>query len=822
MRAGRVGIAVAVLGLLCAAAPAQVLVNIPLDQQIDIGQGPAIYVPTGLNGSLSFQPGSPGWVRNMWPSADSWYYGPYVDFHRTGNGDLDCTNAKLEIDLRYFKEDGNYGDAPIFLRIYSIDGGGNYLGHRDYGIIYAVQPPWNDPPAPAWTHKTVWLNNPAMNPYTDGGTFSIASVGRIRLYGSDWGADPTQTDYIDAKQLVITNVPPAIQANAGPDQTFPNAACTTQVTLDGSGSTGPITRYLWKEGSTTLADLATPVTQVWISSGVHTITLFVYDASNNVDSDEMVVTIPDYPPQGLPVNVAMDQQINNAITGGPLQFLSEGGDGFTRRLFTVGNGANGYWEGPRVNLDEACFGILDLTGENIYLRFTARFYKQSGNYNDVPIFVGLRDADGTYAEMGLLYQPNSFGQPIYPEWARVTSLITFTNPPPPEFDQTQVKEVQFRGTDWGGTGNDFVDIKDLFIGVLIPPVADAGPDQTLPGSGCAPSVPVTVNGSGSSPGGGGSIVRYVWSYLGTVLQDSANPVLTTTLQGAGAHYLTLTVYDNDDLWDSDEVKITIGTAQPLPVEISLDEQIDYGLGHAITADYGVFFMAFVDPETGNNWPWVRIYTVGGDWYFAPTIDLTKACYGVIDISPSNMELHFTARYFQDASNWNPDFWGDPNDPLEVYEDAPIFVAFRDVNGKYGSLGILYGPDMRLDPNKYPNWKTIEVPIDILPEWPTDADFDPTKVVTIEFFGTDWGGLGTDFVDIRDVFLGPVGPATCVGDTNCDGVVSFGDINPFVAGLTGGPLCNPANFDINGNGTVGFDDINPFVAYLSAHQGETCP
>ncbi len=66
-----------------------------------------------------------------------------------------------------------------------------------------------------------------------------------------------------------------------------------------------------------------------------------------------------------------------------------------------------------------------------------------------------------------------------------------------------------------------------------------------------------------------------------------------------------------------------------------------------------------------------------------------------------------------------------------------------------------------------------------------------------------------------------GPAACPGDTNCDGVVGFGDINPFVAGLTGGPQCNPANFDINGNGTIGFDDINPFVALLSAGGGP-CP
>ncbi len=65
------------------------------------------------------------------------------------------------------------------------------------------------------------------------------------------------------------------------------------------------------------------------------------------------------------------------------------------------------------------------------------------------------------------------------------------------------------------------------------------------------------------------------------------------------------------------------------------------------------------------------------------------------------------------------------------------------------------------------------------------------------------------------------PQGCVGDTNCDGVVGFGDINPFVAGLTGGPQCNPFNFDINGNGTIGFDDINPFVALLSGGGGP-CP
>ena len=60
-----------------------------------------------------------------------------------------------------------------------------------------------------------------------------------------------------------------------------------------------------------------------------------------------------------------------------------------------------------------------------------------------------------------------------------------------------------------------------------------------------------------------------------------------------------------------------------------------------------------------------------------------------------------------------------------------------------------------------------------------------------------------------------------GDLNCDGVVGFGDINPFVLRLSNPsayfsqfPDCPNANGDISGDGAVDFADINPFVALLS--------
>jgi hypothetical protein len=60
-----------------------------------------------------------------------------------------------------------------------------------------------------------------------------------------------------------------------------------------------------------------------------------------------------------------------------------------------------------------------------------------------------------------------------------------------------------------------------------------------------------------------------------------------------------------------------------------------------------------------------------------------------------------------------------------------------------------------------------------------------------------------------------------GDLNCDGLVNFDDINPFVLALSDPagyphayPNCNIMYADCDNNGVVNFDDINPFVAILS--------
>jgi hypothetical protein len=98
----------------------------------------------------------------------------------------------------------------------------------------------------------------------------------------------------------------------------------------------------------------------------------------------------------------------------------------------------------------------------------------------------------------------------------------------------------------------------------------------------------------------------------------------------------------------------------------------------------------------------------------------------------------------------------------------------------------------------------------------------------------WGGTGDDSANdiaVQDGILyvaGTLGDEAfveaygVVGDLNCDGVVDFRDINPFVLYLSNFTVwqetytdCPPQNGDINSDGAYSsFADINPFVALLT--------
>ncbi|MFZ7112939.1 MAG: PEP-CTERM sorting domain-containing protein [Desulfatiglandales bacterium] len=149
----------------------------------------------------------------MVPTPGWWYQ--YVDLNLAGittpgNGlDLSSPDATLSFETRFYQDSQTntnpYGDAPVFLRIYTYDTDGDtYLGYRDYSIVYATQNPWSDQPYPTWTTVTVDLND--IGSYTDGGTFDITNMSRVRWYGTDWsgGGD----DFVDFRNLTINTGAP--------------------------------------------------------------------------------------------------------------------------------------------------------------------------------------------------------------------------------------------------------------------------------------------------------------------------------------------------------------------------------------------------------------------------------------------------------------------------------------------------------------------------------------------------------------------------------------------------------------------------------------
>lgn len=86
----------------------------------------------------------------------------------------------------------------------------------------------------------------------------------------------------------------------------------------------------------------------------------------------------------------------------------------------------------------------------------------------------------------------------------------------------------------------------------------------------------------------------------------------------------------------------------------------------------------------------------------------------------------------------------------------------------------------------------------------------------------WAYSGWNLDDIE--IWGVLPETVCLGDIDCDGIVGFADINPFVEALNypGGQNwphdCPWLAADANNDGSVTFKDIDPFVTLL----GSTCP
>ena len=176
-------------------------------------------------------------------------------------------------------------------------------------------------------------------------------------------------------------------------------------------------------------------------------------------------------------------------------------------------------------------------------------------------------------------------------------------------------------------------------------------------------------------------------------------------------------------------------------EVPFDQQINIGLGDAIYAPYFDELTFRSDEPEGYCRQTMIVGGGAGGYYYGPYVDFVKAGIGAIDISDPATVLEVYCRYFQGGENTNP------------YADAPIFYrvyTYDEANVNYlghREYGIFYGPTGE---TWYPTWtyKTFALNDSGLWPYPQAGLFDPTKVARMRFWGTDWSGMGQDFIDVK--------------------------------------------------------------------------
>ena len=181
--------------------------RLPLDQQIDIGQGSAIYQPTSPLLTFESEPEG-GFARMHLTSGNGqggYYWGPYIYLPRAGLQSLDLSSngSTVEFDARYFQSPSTntnpYGDAPVFVILW--DTSFKYVAtHAFYWHAYE------------WQH--ISFHPATYYPWYWGDpTIDLSRITLIGFYGTDWAG--TGDDYVDFKNLTLTAVPEINPAGVG-------------------------------------------------------------------------------------------------------------------------------------------------------------------------------------------------------------------------------------------------------------------------------------------------------------------------------------------------------------------------------------------------------------------------------------------------------------------------------------------------------------------------------------------------------------------------------------------------------------------------------
>lgn len=164
------------------------------------------------------------------------------------------------------------------------------------------------------------------------------------------------------------------------------------------------------------------------------------------------------------------------------------------------------------------------------------------------------------------------------------------------------------------------------------------------------------------------------------------------------------------------------------------------------------------------------------------------------------------------------FWAYAENPNFSFQNQSPWVRL----GNFEDGFFQWTPSSELLNQANNQWREFIVPIAGGSGWTRTTSGTP-NLAEINYFqlhADTWGFGFTLWLDgVR--FEPYPAPPVCPGDLNCDTVVDFADISPFIAAIKAGPTvpgqwpwpCPWLNGDMNGDARVDFADISGFIAQL---------
>ena len=438
--------------------------------------------------------------------------------------------------------------------------------------------------------------------------------------------------------------------------------------------------------------------------------------------------------------------------------------------------------------------------------------------------------------------------------------------------------LRFRSTSSGTTGDDwFIDDVHMYIPV-VPEAFDRDVQLAKHGAAMLELEAIDPNGDPldyiivSLP----TVGELIDAATATLIAPAVLPYTLASGGNSVAYFpplgytgeVGLEFYAHDGVHDSNVATVTITVAAP-QFTYNYPLNTDPGWSTEGQWEFGIPLGQYGDPIHGYTGTYVYGYNLAGRYgHNIPPYYLTTTAIDCSRLVEAELRFrrwlgveeswfdHATIEVSADGSAWTL-LWENPTTPLNEQVWSYQAYALGSTADRQPTVFIRWGMGPTDGGVAYHGWNIDDIEI-VGSLQPTGGDVDSDGQVGATdqrgfeacFFGPDmlpappspmtpadcldaFDFDGDDDVDCEDwdafveIWTGP--PATpesltacaLIGDLNCDGVVNYGDIDPFVLALTGQaayeawyPNCRWLNADCNNDGTVDYADIDAFVAVLS--------